>query len=302
MQTITQSPQPEHHAPHFLWLDLTRKCQLNCSHCYNASGPDGTHGTMTRDEWIGMLDQAAACDVTAVQLIGGEPTLHPDALDIVAHALDLGMNVEIYSNLVHVTAAWWRLLQRNGASLATSYYSDEPAEHNAVTGRPSHARTRANIEKAVRLGIPLRVGIVATDDAQRVTEARRELEALGVTRVDVDHARPFGRAAHDRTPDPSELCGNCGQGVAAVSPEGDVSPCVFSHWMPVGSVRSASLREILSGSAMATARAVIAGSSLPEAPCVPKMCDPQCGPSCSPACVPRRNCVPTGACVPDYRG
>jgi 5-formyltetrahydrofolate cyclo-ligase len=38
----------------------------------------------------------------------------------------------------------------------------------------------------------------------------------------------------------------------------------------------------------------------PLNPCVPNMCDPQCGPSCSPACRPVGNCVPTGACAPDY--
>lgn len=50
-----------------LWLDLTRKCQLKCSHCYKASGPDGAHGTMTREDWISVLDQAAAYGVRNIQ-------------------------------------------------------------------------------------------------------------------------------------------------------------------------------------------------------------------------------------------
>ncbi|WP_019631983.1 radical SAM protein [Actinomadura atramentaria] len=257
----------------FLWLDLTRKCQLACTHCYNSSGPDGGHGTMTRRDWLAVLDQAAACGVRAVQFIGGEPTLHPDAPNLVAHALDLGINVEVYSNLVHVSTEWWRLFQRDGISLATSYYSDQAAEHNAITGRPSHARTRANIEKAVSFGIPLRVGIIATDDAQRVTEARRELEALGVTRIGLDHARPFGRASGGREPDPSGLCGNCGHGAVSVGPAGDVSPCVFSGWMAVGNVHDTSLAAILGGTAMERVRASIR-STASQGICQPDICEP----------------------------
>lgn len=108
-------------AARFLWLDLTRKCQLSCVHCYNSSGPNGTHGTMGRKDWLSLLDQAADCDVRHVQLIGGEPTLHPDTAELVDHALALGLAVEVYSNLVHVTDVWWRLLRRPGVAHATSY-------------------------------------------------------------------------------------------------------------------------------------------------------------------------------------
>lgn len=67
---------------------------------------------------------------------------------------------------------------------------------------------RANITKAVRLGIPLRVGVIVGDETQRAAEARRELAALGVTRVRVDHVRPFGRGGQDKAPDMAELCGS----------------------------------------------------------------------------------------------
>ncbi|MEU1669683.1 radical SAM/SPASM domain-containing protein [Streptomyces sparsogenes] len=204
------------------------------------------------------LDQAADCGVRRVQLIGGEPTMHPDALDLVDRALSLGLRVEVYSNLVHLSAKWWAMLQRDGVSLATSYYSDQADEHNAITGRRTYALTRANIEKAVRLGIPLRVGITETTERQRVDQACRELEALGVRRVSVDRARPFGRAAVDgQEPDTSGLCGRCGTGRAAISPTGDVSPCVFSSWMGVGNVREDSLAAILGDPAMADANASV---------------------------------------------
>jgi MoaA/NifB/PqqE/SkfB family radical SAM enzyme len=281
--TVTMETAEETGA-RFLWLDVTRKCQLNCTYCYNSSGPDGGHGTMTRQDWTGVLDQAAACGVDTVQFIGGEPTMHPDAAALVEHALGLGLKVEVFSNLVHVPGVWWELFQHDGVRVATSYYSAQAAEHNAVTGRPSHARTRANLAKAVGLGIPLRVGIIAGDE-QRADEARRELEALGVTDIRVDHVRPFGRGAAGRAPDVSGLCGRCGTGKAAIGPDGQVSPCVFSAWMGVGNVQDAPLAAILGGTAMAEANASIRSAARSSHDCDP---DGECSPgSPGSGCSPR---------------
>ncbi|MFE6776555.1 radical SAM protein [Streptomyces sp. NPDC057702] len=152
---MTEQPAPRtEHRTEFLWLDMTRRCQLNCVHCYNSSGPTGSHGAMSREDWLRVIDQAAACGVRRVQLIGGEPMLYPHALAVADRVLSLGIGMEVYSNLVHVTDEWWALLLREGASLATSYHSAHAGEHNRVTGRPSHLRTHAHIERALRLGFP----------------------------------------------------------------------------------------------------------------------------------------------------
>ncbi|GAA4104169.1 radical SAM/SPASM domain-containing protein [Actinomadura miaoliensis] len=258
-----------------LWLDLTRKCQLSCSHCYNSSGPTGDHGTMTGEDWTRVLDQAAACGVERIQLIGGEPTLHPHAVQLVDHALSLGLHVEIFSNLVAVSASWWRTFQQPGVSLATSYYSDQADQHNAITGRPTHARTRANIRRAVSRGIPIRVGIVDTGDGQRVDEARRALEVIGVGSIRVDRVRSFGRASGGQAPDAAALCGRCGSGKASIGPDGAVSPCVMSAWMSVGNVHDQALADILGGAVMAEATATIRTVAQSDDGCDP---DDECSP------------------------
>jgi MoaA/NifB/PqqE/SkfB family radical SAM enzyme len=290
--------------PGLLWLDLTRKCQLTCAHCYNESGPQGDHGTMTRDDWLRVLDQAADLGMANLQFIGGEPTLHPDFEHLVQSALDTGLEIEVFSNLVHVSASRWKLFLRPGVTLATSYYSDQAGEHDAMTGRRSHARTRANIAKAVRLGIPLRAGIIVGSQEQRADDARRELELLGVTRIGVDNVRPFGRGAGGRTPDMANLCGQCGTSGAAIGPTGEVAPCVFSGWMGVGNVKDAPLAAILGGAAMEEANIPIRreagrGSLGPERKCDPRKCSPdQCYPDKSPCYPARTPCVPNGSVPP----
>ncbi|MGH3415940.1 MAG: SPASM domain-containing protein [Actinocrinis sp.] len=79
------------------------------------------------------------------------------------------------------------------------------------------------------------------------------------------------------------MCGRCGKGVAAVGPDGEVWPCVFSRWLTVGNVLAQPLAEILTGSAMADAVATIPVFE-------GRACDPdtECSPGHPPtSCRPR---------------
>ncbi|SFR27340.1 Radical SAM superfamily enzyme, MoaA/NifB/PqqE/SkfB family [Lentzea waywayandensis] len=288
----------------FAWLEVTGKCQLQCDHCYADSGPAGSHGAMTTEDWGRSIDQLADLGTRMVQFIGGEPTLHRALPGLVHHALDRGLRVEVFSNLVHVRPELWEVFSRSGVQLATSYYSDDAKQHEQITrGGRSYERTRSNLVEAVRRSIPVRVGVIDVDEEQRVDEAVAQLRDLGVGgEVRIDRLRQVGRGVRDRGPDLGELCGQCGDGRVAIAPDGSVWPCVFSRWLPVGNVREESLADILTGSRMTETASVLATefARRPLNPCVPNMCDPQCGPSCSPACRPAGNCVPTGACAPDY--
>ncbi|GDY33954.1 radical SAM/SPASM domain-containing protein [Gandjariella thermophila] len=270
----------------FLWLELTGTCQLACSHCYADSSPAGTHGSMAAEDWRRVIDQAAEMGVRTVQFIGGEPTLHPDLSALVRHALSRALAVEVFTNLVHVTPALWDVFSQPGVSLATSYYSDDPDQHAAITQRRTHARTRANIAEAVRRGIPIRVGVIDLGDGQRAQEAMDELLALGVENIGYDRLRQVGRGVRDRQPGADQLCGRCADGVAAVSPDGAVWPCVFSRWMSIGDVRQQLLREIMSR--MSDVRASLAAEGMPTGV---RACGPDCAPNganCYPIhCHPR---------------
>ncbi|WP_435113130.1 SPASM domain-containing protein, partial [Nocardiopsis synnemataformans] len=202
----------------------------------------------------------------------------------------------------HVSARLWEVFSRPGVRLATSWYSDDADEHAAITQRPTHARTRANIVEARRRRIPLRAGVVGVLPSQRTGEAQQELRSLGVEQIGYDDLRGVGRGAeHDSTPDTSVLCGRCAHGNLAVAPDGTVWPCVFTRWLSVGNVRHQSLNDIPGSDRMATVVAELSEEFTHRAVCVPDMCDPQCGPSCSPACNPKGDCTPAGNCAPNYR-
>lgn len=244
MTTSHANPAPATDGPlSFLWAEVTGMCQLSCTMCYAGSGPDGTHGTMTAGQWETVLTDAAALGTRAACFIGGEPTLYPLLPRLVRHALNLGMEAEIYSNLVHVTPQTWELLAAPGTRLATSWYTSDRHEHQQITGRDTWRQTLTSIEQAVRRYIPLRVGLIdGVTPGQHAQEGAELLRARGVTSIGTDHQREFGRGTN---PDPTQACGNCGHHRAAVLPDGTVTPCPLTRWMHAGNAAATPLADIL---------------------------------------------------------
>lgn len=285
---------------------ITNKCPLSCVHCYAGSGPAGTHGTMTTEEWELLIDEAAAMGVRMIQFIGGEPTVHPGLARLVRHAVTAGLRVEVFSNLLYVSADQWAAFELPGVSLATSWYSPDPKIHARITGSANaHSRTLASIKEARSRNISVRAALVDIYNEQDIEAATAELAALGVA-VDgrADRVRQIGRGAPARTePCAGELCGHCGDGRAAVGSDGTVSPCVISSsWMAAGSVRDAPLAAIVNGARM---RELVASIPAPRAKCKPDdgddddSCKPkQDGGDCAPA--EREACGPS-YCNPDLR-
>ncbi|MBT2479304.1 radical SAM protein [Streptomyces sp. ISL-94] len=278
----------------FAWLEVTGFCNERCDHCYADSGPDRDHGSMTVADWVSVIDQLADMGGADVQFIGGEPTLYPRLPELIAHAAGRGLGVEIFSNMTHIKPAVWDAITAYGAKLATSYYSDDAAEHDDITQlRGAHRKTRTNIERAVDLGVPIRGGVVALRQGQRAVEAVTDLQSIGVGQVGGDRIRAFGRASQGARPQIKDLCGHCAHEKCAVGPDGAVWPCVLGRFIDVGNVREEALADIWTGDRLARARADIAAVHGPgAAACTPPQFLPMCGP-CGP-------CVPSvGHCDPE---
>ncbi|MFI8906136.1 radical SAM protein [Streptomyces albidoflavus] len=285
MTTIVEPPTIPFAGIKSLELEITGTCQLSCTHCLSESSPQATHGEMTAADWERVIQDAASLGVRTIQLIGGEPTVHPQWQHFTELALSLDMGVEVYSNLFHVAPTWWDLLARDGVTLGTSYYSDDPTEHDRITRREgSYLRTRENIREALSLGIAVRAGIVSVLPDQRVAQARAELEALGVTRITMDRARAVGRSRLPGTePSLDEMCGRCTRGRAAVLPNGNLAGCVLARDFPAGNVKNHGLAELLSGRKWAD---LAANVPLPRLDACPPDDSSDCNPANTEACSP----------------
>ena len=84
-----------------LWLGL--RCDVSCKFCYDELVPTGQKG------WLGLADAIRALEKFRffygnefVDFMGGEPTLHPAILDIVAHAARIGRRPTAITHGMHL--------------------------------------------------------------------------------------------------------------------------------------------------------------------------------------------------------
>jgi MoaA/NifB/PqqE/SkfB family radical SAM enzyme len=292
----------------FLWLEITAKCNLYCSHCYAESGPQGELvGNMSYGDWTRVIDEAAELGCRSVQFIGGEPTMHPRLDDLVDHANHRCFEfIEVFTNATRLGKELLGCFRRNGVHVATSFYSDDPIVHEHVTqGKGSWQRTVDGIKTAVAAGLPIRVGVIETEQNQgHGPRAIAYLKTLGVAEVRMDRERGVGRGKRVRLGREGEryeeLCGQCWKGKLCVTSSGDVFPCVFSRATRLGEVKSGLLAVLqtakltdfrLKVRAMHECRLTCQpgcepGDCPPASPCQPSQCPPEC--PCSPS-----RCGPT---------
>ncbi|GIH47128.1 hypothetical protein Mro03_23070 [Microbispora rosea subsp. rosea] len=83
----------------------------------------------------------------------------------------------------------------------------------------------------------IRAGVIGVLDGQRTQQSIAVLERIGVPEIGYGDLREVGRGIRENSPSAAQLCGNCGDRKVAISPTGDVWPCVFSRWLPAGNVR-----------------------------------------------------------------
>ncbi|MGH3951525.1 MAG: SPASM domain-containing protein, partial [Pseudonocardiaceae bacterium] len=72
-----------------------------------------------------------------------------------------------------------------------------------------------------------------------------DLLDLGVSSIGYDRLRQLGRGVRDEQESAAQLCGACGDGVAAVGPDGSVTPCVMARRQKLGNVHDTSLAELV---------------------------------------------------------
>lgn len=80
-----------------LHLDITNKCNLRCSHCFQDAG-EPRENELTSDEWLKIIDAFSSHYRTSVTVSGGEPLLHPGIFDLLKRAKNNGLQISLFSN------------------------------------------------------------------------------------------------------------------------------------------------------------------------------------------------------------
>ena len=119
MERLVVQPGFHLRTPPLAWLELTRKCNLTCEHCYIDAGRKREH-EMPTARWLSLLDEMASMGVWAVAFTGGEPTLHPDFATIVRHARARDLLVGIATHGMFLTEELLDAIPSRGVLISVS--------------------------------------------------------------------------------------------------------------------------------------------------------------------------------------
>jgi radical SAM protein with 4Fe4S-binding SPASM domain len=153
---------------YLLAINLTRRCNLRCAHCYLDAA---TLGGRARDELAtaevcGILDAVAARGSgTMVVLTGGEPLVRPDVEAIVGHGAGRGLAMVVGTNGVLLTDRRVRALKLAGAlGVGISLDSLDADRHDRFRGLPgSWEKALAGIEACRRHGLAFQLHFTVTE-------------------------------------------------------------------------------------------------------------------------------------------
>ena len=148
--------------PYLLALNLTKRCNLKCAHCYldattKAAGGDDE---LTTEESLRLIDQIAQVNRGCLLVMtGGEPLVRPDILDIARHAVGLGFMVVFGTNGMLINDRMAKTLVAIGVmGVGISIDSLDPTKHNAFRGLPgAWEGAMAGIEACKRNGLQFQV-------------------------------------------------------------------------------------------------------------------------------------------------
>ena len=162
-------------------LELTARCNSRCVGCGNVF--DRMLGHMELDRWRMLLEKLRP-HIVSLRVTGGEPTLHPEFLDLIRFIDGLGVPFVLFSN--GLWPARDRLLSlllgcRHLDGVLISLHGRDAAMHQAFAGIDSFSRVTATIQQAALAGLNINTNSVLTranhGDIAAIAELSRSLGA-----------------------------------------------------------------------------------------------------------------------------
>jgi radical SAM protein with 4Fe4S-binding SPASM domain len=125
----------ERFVPLVMSWNVTRECNMKCSHCYINATQKKLNNELTTKEAKNLMNQI--CQVSAPLLIlsGGEPLLRPDIFELINYGSKKGLKMGLGSNGSLIDEAAARKLKEAGiATVSISLDSNIPAHHDEFRG------------------------------------------------------------------------------------------------------------------------------------------------------------------------
>jgi radical SAM protein with 4Fe4S-binding SPASM domain len=186
----------EKFVPLILSWNVTRKCNMKCSHCYINADTKESITELTTEESKNLIDQICEVSKPLLVLSGGEPLLRPDIYELVRYGASKGLKMGLGSNgsLIDTDAAK-KLKEAGIETVSISLDSHIPEQHDKFRGIQGSWEKAVNAIKVLRKnGVLVQVNTTVTQqNYSQIDEIMSLVEKLGVENFHLFFLVPTGR-------------------------------------------------------------------------------------------------------------
>jgi len=242
----------------FAWIEITNKCNLKCIHCYGNFTPSNVN-FLTTSDFLNILEQLEEINCKNIQIIGGEPLLHPDIWNFLQHSIKRGFKTEIFTNGLLITEDIVQKLRKLNIQVALSWYGSKEEATRITQNTLFSEKVWNSIELLKKFQIPFRIATIITKYNERASNplggkidivrisGRASLQLLNIKLI----RRKFLRLENFYRPISSEFIlsnmvkHNCFGRKLYIDAQLNVYPCVMERRISYGNLIKKKLTDIL---------------------------------------------------------
>jgi radical SAM protein with 4Fe4S-binding SPASM domain len=191
-----QADQTQRFVPLIMSWNVTRECNMKCSHCYINATDKKLTNELTTKEGKQLMDQIYEVSRPLLVLSGGEPLLRPDIFELIEYGSAKGLKMGLGSSGYLIDDAVARKLKKAGiATVSISLDSNIPAQHDEFRGVEGAWERAVNACKALRKNnVLVQVNTTLThDNYDQIDGIMTLAESIGVENFHLFFLVPTGR-------------------------------------------------------------------------------------------------------------
>lgn len=254
------------------WLEITQACNMKCVHCYEGEVHKSSAETLNLCQWKDVVDQLARQKINRLIIIGGEPCVHRNILDIIEYASKYDFKIVLFTNASLIDECLFDCIVTHKINVKVSVYGGNATVHEKVTKSPgSFEKLKNTVERLVQRGISVEAAVILMRENQDDLENILALiNALGMKYSRYDVIRQvYGGTQNEHIPTNNKLIdkvsltkpnfritkeqfgesqrNTCWYGKIVVTENGNVFPCEFERNIVYGNVKESTIEDILNG-------------------------------------------------------
>ncbi len=191
--------------PRRLSIELTNICNLHCSYCLRDE--DALYNTSANFLPLELLETVfnratEVMGLTNVSFTGGEPTLHPQFMQVLDVAAAKGLKFSFVTNGWHFERVWPAVVAHRDSITNVAFSLDGPTqeEHDSWRGEGSFVRLVHAFSRCYGNGVPFNFKVaLRRDTVARLDEIALFAARMGASNLNFAHVLPTSHEAENAT-------------------------------------------------------------------------------------------------------